>query len=601
MDISNASGESAKSDGESLLSNASQEERDGKENLVRSYHHVDAATETTTTTTTTTTISSGSSASGRSDSKTAMRMTTQGNAKKPPQIIVKILSAEYGPCEEGRRLLTGERTANAQHSNMPYTRDVTPFLRALLSAQQERIIEQAGDNVPRTDADPRAEAGDEPVDNCEESTVIRVSGVTKSGMKRTQIPLMDQMKGMNAWFGDPCPGVSKRLHISYMVTAALEANPQQLGCRAEIHRVSFAEHEKVLLRHRRPPSSDTVDDEEEPLVSAAATAVFEANHQPASETNVEFRHGQSAQTLSPKQSPVSSKGLESVSGRWCLPTAVSEVVLPLVMEYLSIPERVHARLVCCGWRRIIRDFGVATVIDNNDPQLRGLTRPFLMGLLKHSYSSLQSLFLSGFVDLEKNDLHPSIPHLRKLRSLDVSRCIQLDDSTLSLLAEHCSETLEVLYIKSLRRVTDQGMLAICNTCAKLRVLEISNVPLTDLSGMAIGQKLTSLNALYMRDNFRLTNQSVTSITSNCRRLEQLTLWGCTRIQGLNFALACREKLFLLNLWGCHGLKDEIAVALESMDCLRTLIVTECHLLTDSFFVSASISKCQNACSLFFVT
>ena len=129
------------------------------------------------------------------------------------------------------------------------------------------------------------------------------------------------------------------------------------------------------------------------------------------------------------------------------------------------------------------------------------------------------------------------------------------------------------------------MRPLCDKCVKLRVLEISNIPLTDTSGAVIGRKLTNLSAVYMRDNFRLTNESITSITNNCRKLEQLTLWGCTRLREINFAPACRAKLSLLNLWGCHGLDDNAAVSLDGMICLKSLIVSECHRLTDAFFVS----------------
>jgi len=54
--------------------------------------------------------------------------------KDPSEIIVKIVSAYYGPCE-GRRLLTGE-LSNDETASIPVTRDVAPFLRALLVAQQ---------------------------------------------------------------------------------------------------------------------------------------------------------------------------------------------------------------------------------------------------------------------------------------------------------------------------------------------------------------------------------------------------------------------------------------------------------------------------------
>jgi hypothetical protein len=231
---------------------------------------------------------------------------------------------------------------------------------------------------------------------------------------------------------------------------------------------------------------------------------------------------------------------------------------------------------------------VATTIDRNDIMIANFTRPYFRGILSHSFSSLHSLFLSGFEMLEKEDLHPSIPQLRKLRSLDVSRCYNLDDSTLQLLAQHVHPTLEVLYIKGLRKVTDVGMKAICDACTKLEVLEISNVPLTDEGGMAI-QKLIRLRALFTRDNYQLTNKSIDVITEKCTRLAQLVLWGSTRLNHLSFdttrdSVFSSGKLVVLNLWGCFNLRDEAAHALGNMKNLRSLIVSECHRLTDQFVV-----------------
>jgi hypothetical protein len=142
------------------------------------------------------------------------------------------------------------------------------------------------------------------------------------------------------------------------------------------------------------------------------------------------------------------------------------------------------------------------------------------------------------------------------------------------------------------KVTDQGMTAIARSCVKLQVLEISNVPLTDEAGIEIGTNLTKLRALYMRDNYLLTNRSIDLITETCTQLSQLTLWGCARLRHLSFHssvdlnIGC-GKLVILNLWGCHSLTDDAARALEAMKYLRSLIVSECHKLTNTFLVSGS--------------
>jgi len=140
-----------------------------------------------------------------------------------------------------------------------------------------------------------------------------------------------------------------------------------------------------------------------------------------------------------------------------------------------------------------------------------------------------------------------------------------------------------LYIKGLRQVTDVGVTTVCRACHQLRVLEVSNVPITDIAGVEIGN-LVELRALYMRDNFRLTNRSLDEITRRCNQLEQMTLWGCTKLKQLHFEKP-GQRLRMLNLWGCHGLRDDCAEALEGMTQLRTLVVSECHRLSDTFLVS----------------
>jgi hypothetical protein len=145
-----------------------------------------------------------------------------------------------------------------------------------------------------------------------------------------------------------------------------------------------------------------------------------------------------------------------------------------------------------------------------------------------------------------------------------------------------------LYIKGLRKVTDVGMKAICDACTKLEALEISNVPLTDEGVMAI-QKLIRLRALFTRHNYQLINKNIDVITEKCTRLAQLVLWGSTRLNHLSFDTTrdnvfSSGKLVVLNLWGCFNLRDEAAHALGNMKNLRSLIVSECHRLTDQFVV-----------------
>ena len=478
---------------------------------------------------------------------------------------IKIMAATYGPADG---LITG-------------TRDVAPFVRALLRArEQAHIINE--DMAGGSSSPPRASDQDE----------------DQEGL---YIPLMDG-KGMNAIFGDPCPGTSKSLYVHYIVCEN-STSRAATAATSEVHRTTFAEHERVILRQRTTFYQDDSTLKKAVVAVASATSedVDPTEHEEESTLRAAVRMGRAqsiAEFAEASQFKVgAAQPLAAVAevpqqtGKTRLRSATSEIVLPIVLPFLDLKERVNCQLVCKVWRIIVRHWGVAKTVDANDPSFRQMfSREFLRGVLSHSYSSLQHLYLCDFKELKKEDIHPAIPHLRKLCALDISHCNDLDDSSLLLISQHLSHSLEVLYMKGLQKVTDEGFMSICRSCLKLQVLEISNVKISDESGIAIGENLTQLRALYMRDNFLLTNKSIDIITEKCSRLAQLTLWGCIRLKSLSFERLDQVNLVLLNLWGCHSLLDEAADALAPMSNLRSLIVSECHRLTDSFLVRAAVLK-----------
>ena len=582
-------------------------------------------------------------------------------------VVVKIVSATYGPAQ-GRMLLTGQ-LSNSNASRVPYTRDVTPFVKALLVAREiqasssldspyETEEGSSHNNSYCSSSDLLALYDDHHeirTDPPPPQDLVRIV----AGQKRNLVHLMDG-KSMNAIFGDPCPGTSKQLSVHYIIfdsmgDASIHGNRKKSS---EVHRSTFAEHEPVILRRRVTYYQD--ESKLKDAVAAAANRLARAtvssnntNHNNGEnnnnnnnnnthrdghysghndkDDNDHDRHHDDDSTLqkarrmgraqaefteehrSPPSLPSSvptclktlqestmmmvDESLQSVhdpsslkkpsNKKWRLRSATSEIVLPIILPFLEVRERVQCQLVGKVWRFVVRQWGVAQIVDVNDPAFPNFNRQFLNGILKNSHHSLQSLFLGNFQALAKEDLHSALPYLRKLRSLDVSRCNQLDDSTLQLVSEHLSSTLEVFYLKGLRRVTDQGLTSVCTSCLNLRVLEISDVPITDESGISIGENLMKLRALYMKDNYLLTNRSIDVITEKCVELNQLALWGTTRLRHLSFerqSVGC-GNLVLLNLWGCYGLADEAANSLRSMRNLRSLIVSECHRLTNAFLVS----------------
>lgn len=271
----------------------------------------------------------------------------------------------------------------------------------------------------------------------------------------------------------------------------------------------------------------------------------------------------------------------TLASSWNGHTALSNIIIPLLLPYLEVKQRVQCQSISRVWKETIRKWGVASYVDVADPSFPVFNRKFLRGIINHSYSSLHTLVLNNCKEVCDDDLLPALPHFRRLRDLDLSHCTQITNATLLNISQHLHDILEVLYMKGLKRVTDIGLTAICESCLLLRVLELSEVPITDESPI---HKLKNLEALYMRDNYLLTNKSIDVITTQCTHLSQLTLWGCTRIKTLHLLT---NNLHLLNLWGCHGLNDDVAKNMHSLPSLRSLVLSECHRLTDKFIFELS--------------
>lgn len=455
----------------------------------------------------------------------------------PPSVPIHIISATYGPFP-GRRLFNGEITGGSNDpTSIPFTRDVLPvLLHRLHGAEDDEAAPatECADNVSDLDGDV--------------GTKTRKRRQPRH-RRRVAFPLLENIS-MNVAFGDPCPGTTKMLTIQYSFTDESTQN---------VATATFREHEQIVLRR------SNLMQETETVKKATSTTLDES-------------------TL-------------AVAESWGLRTEVSEIVLPLLLPYLEIRRRAKCQLVCKSWRSVIADIGVATTVDVNDPSFRNKSRNFLRGVIAQSYSSLYSLILNDISDLARDDLHPVFSYLTKLTTLDISRCFNMDNSTLLLISEHLGDRLEVLYIKGLVRVSDEGLISVCKSCRLLRVLEISAIPqVTDRSGTAIGLNLPMLEALYMRDNYQLTNGSIDLITSQCKKLSLLTLWGCTRLKTLVVNRSeggdGSNQVVMLNLWGCHGLGDGIEEAIGIMPHLRSLNVAECHHLTDTFL--AGLSQSSNA-------
>ncbi|GMH49584.1 hypothetical protein TL16_g00558 [Triparma laevis f. inornata] len=423
-------------------------------------------------------------------------------------------------------------------------------------------------------------------------------------------------KSLNSFFGDPSPGLTKKLYVVY----------KQDHINGTF-RLTCGENEGLII-HVRQPSANIGPK----TLSSKKTTTTTNNMK-------ELQHNLAKQQISKQPEPSREPSFHPY---------IHELVLPFLLPYLPLSTRVwHLSLVCKSFLNIIRSCGATDRIDVNDggvwagrdvsdsnldktgngriedsragansarigfysnatatgaepdvPQNNQTQRAsptpmdtstylftpkFLQGAIKNSVASLIVLMLSGYQELNfATFLNPLLPKFERVRFIDFSYCGEVKDDTLVLIGRHLSKSLEVLYLKGLSKVTDVGITAIATACSRITVLEVSNVRMTDSSAIAIGQNLRKLEALYMRDNYLLTDVGVAAITEGCPNISQLTLWGCIKLTTTSFTSL--SNLVLLNLWGCHYLQDD-HLNMTALVSLRSLIVVECHKLGDGFIHS----------------
>lgn len=207
---------------------------------------------------------------------------------------------------------------------IPFTRDCAPFLLNILRlarlTEEEEIQRQ---NQGKLDSK-NTETG-------ETQSEVRLAA-TVNGKSQAFVALLGGggRLSMNATFGDPCPGTSKRLTVHYMVTEIHVGNQSTSTTRTarfEKHHVSFAEHEPVRLRRRlvvintvRSNEGDDTDD--------------------------------IAIVTRPNESPTSTGKDTKLTG-----TTTPEVILPMILPYLDLFERIQCRIICQSWKKVIQEWG----------------------------------------------------------------------------------------------------------------------------------------------------------------------------------------------------------------------------------------------------
>eukprot|EP00899_Mesostigma_viride_P015777 jgi/Mesvir1/241/Mv13584-RA.1 len=171
---------------------------------------------------------------------------------------------------------------------------------------------------------------------------------------------------------------------------------------------------------------------------------------------------------------------------------------------------------------------------------------------------------------------------RRLRSLNLAGCADVDDITLAAVASSCRE-LEVLDITRCH-VTDKSIIVVAQFCPGLRELSANTVKrLTDASLEQLAQHCPQLQRL-RADNSAVTDAGISAIVRRCpdlRLLEVNYSNGVTDASLMRLAEWC-PALEYLGLSGLKLITDASIIAIaRGCPALRGLDLSRSELVTDA--------------------
>ncbi|KAK9282567.1 hypothetical protein L1049_005488 [Liquidambar formosana] len=249
--------------------------------------------------------------------------------------------------------------------------------------------------------------------------------------------------------------------------------------------------------------------------------------------------------------------------------------------------------------------------------------------LLRRFQNLQSLSLSGCIELPDSGLTQLQYYGSKIQSLKLDCCFGITDNGLSLVATSCPLTVVSLYRCN---VTDMGLETLARSCSALKDVNLSHCSLISDCGISTLSlnccQLRAVKISYCRNvsgiGFRRCSPTLVYLEADCCKLEPEGIMGIVSGGGLEYlnvsslvwcvhgdGLAAigagfAMRLRVLNLRMCRTVSDESIVAIaKGCPLLEEWNLALCHEVRISGWESIGfncynlerlhVNRCRNLC------
>ncbi|KAM3965520.1 putative RNA-binding protein EEED8.10 [Aphomia sociella] len=213
--------------------------------------------------------------------------------------------------------------------------------------------------------------------------------------------------------------------------------------------------------------------------------------------------------------------------------------------FVSLPNLTSLKLDACPvtlWRKV-------PLILKKVPQLQELSLC--------EYSSVDVCLNQQ----NNDDFCEALANLNQLKTLNISKNIYITNDVLKQIAQSCPklESLDVSSCNSRKSfpypgVGDEGVMAVCSSCALISRLDVSYLARISDTGLAAATRLPRLRVLQTRGNSGITASSLMQALAACHHLEDIDACGCENVSELVVeaavkALETKPRKLMLRMGG----------------------------------------------------
>ncbi|EAT39978.1 AAEL008262-PA, partial [Aedes aegypti] len=281
-------------------------------------------------------------------------------------------------------------------------------------------------------------------------------------------------------------------------------------------------------------------------------------------------------------------------------------ILAIIFEKLSVKDRGRAAQTCTVWRDVAYSKSCWRGVEAS-LHLRRPSPSLFTSLVKRGIKKVQILGCYNITDISLGYVFST--DLLNLRTLDLSLCKQVTDSSLGRIAQHlknveilelggCSNitntaglsketadgtpALEYLGLQDCQRLSDEALRHIAQGLTSLKSINLSFcVSVTD-SGLKHLAKMTKLEELNLRACDNISDIGMAYLTEGGSAIISLDVSFCDKIadQALTHISQGLFHLKSLSLSACQITDEGLAKIAKSLHDLETLNIGQCARVTD---------------------